>query len=169
MFDVDWMGLLTREVLRERTAALDRRDVRVGRRHVRPAALHGSGGRVVATGQTVGERAALGLPLSGDEDVRLDLADARPGTFRDALGAVDGTGTLHADRFDAEVLHPFVLETCLAAAERGRRTGRGLGRTRRRRGRGPGDLGASSPPPAGRGRCASTPNSSCSRPWVPPR
>ena len=29
---------------------------------------------------------------------------------------------MHADRFDAEVLHPFVLETCLAAAERGRRT-----------------------------------------------
>ena len=81
-----------------------------------------SGGRVVATGQTVGERAALGLPLSGDEDGRLDLGDARPGTFQDALNAVDRTGTVQADRFDAEVLHPFVLETCLAAAERGRRT-----------------------------------------------
>ena len=122
MFDVDWMGLLTREVLRERTAALVAEACAwaVGMSD-QPHFLR-SGGRVVATGQTVGERAALGLPLSGDEDGRLDLADARPGTFQDALNAVDGTGTVQADRFDAEVLHPFVLETCLAAAERGRRT-----------------------------------------------
>jgi len=122
VFDVDWMGLLTREVLRERTAALVAEACAwaVGMSD-QPHFLR-SGGRVVATGQTVGERAALGLPLSGDEDGRLDLADARPGTFQDALNAVDGTGTVQADRFDAEVLHPFVLETCLAAAERGRRT-----------------------------------------------
>jgi hypothetical protein len=122
VFDVDWMGLLTREVLRERTAALVAESCAwaVGMSD-QPHFLR-SGGRVVATGQTVGERAALGLPLSGDEDGRLDLADARPGTFQDALNAVDGTGTVQADRFDAEVLHPFVLETCLAAAERGRRT-----------------------------------------------
>jgi hypothetical protein len=122
VFDVDWMGLLTREVLRERTAALlaEACAWAVGMSD-QPHFLR-SGGRVVATGQTVGERAALGLPLSGDEDGRLDLADARPGTFQDALNAVDGSGTVQADRFDAEVLHPFVLETCVAAAERGRRT-----------------------------------------------
>ena len=122
MFDVDWMGLLTREVLRERTAALIAEACAwaVGMSD-QPHFLR-SGGRVVATGQTVGERAALGLPLSGDEDGRLDLADARPGTFQDALNAVDRNGTVQADRFDAEVLHPFVLETCLAAAERARRT-----------------------------------------------
>jgi hypothetical protein len=122
VFDVDWMGLLTREVLRERTAALVAEACAwaVGMSD-RPHFLR-SGGRVVATGSTVGERAALGLPLSGDEAGRLDLADARPGTFQDALNAVDRTGTVQADRFDAEVLHPFVHETCLTAAERARRT-----------------------------------------------
>ena len=81
-----------------------------------------SGGRIVATGLTVGERAAHGLPLSGDEDGRLDLGDARPGSFQDALNSVDAHGTVQADRFDTEVLHPFVHATCLAAAERARRT-----------------------------------------------
>jgi hypothetical protein len=70
----------------------------------------------------VGERAAHELPLSGDEDGRLDLGDARPGSFQDALNSVDAHGTVQADRFDTEVLHPFVHATCLAAAERARRT-----------------------------------------------
>ncbi len=122
MFDVDWMGLLTREVLRERTAALVAETCAwaVGMSD-QPHYLR-SGGRIVATGHTVGERAAIGLPLSGDEDGRLDLADARAGSFQDALNAVDRVGRVQADRFDVEVLHPFVLETCLAAAERARRT-----------------------------------------------
>ena len=122
MFDVDWMGLLTREVLRERTAALVAETCAwaVGMSD-RPHFLR-SGGRIVGTGQTVGERAAVGLPLSGDEDGRLDLADARPGSFQDALNSVDHGGRVQADRFDAEVLHPFVLDTCVVAAERARRT-----------------------------------------------
>jgi hypothetical protein len=122
VFDVDWMGLLTREVLRERTAALVAETCAwaVGMSD-QPHYLR-SGGRIVATGHTVGERAAIGLPLSGDEDGRLDLADARAGSFQDALNAVDRVGRVQADRFDVEVLHPFVLETCLAAAERARRT-----------------------------------------------
>jgi len=122
MFDVDWMGLLTRTVLRERAADLIAESCAwaVGisdqPHHLRSA------GRLVATGSTVGERAATGLPLSGDEDGRLDLGDARPGSFQDALNSVDATGTLRADRFDDEVLHPFVHETCLRATERARRT-----------------------------------------------
>jgi hypothetical protein len=122
VFDVDWMGLLTREVLRERAADLIAEACAwsVGmsdqQHHLR------SGGRIVATGLTVGERAAHGLPLSGDEDGRLDLGDARPGSFQDALNSVDAHGTVQADRFDTEVLHPFVHATCLAAAERARRT-----------------------------------------------
>jgi hypothetical protein len=122
VFDVDWMGLLTREVLRERTAALIAETCAwaVGMSD-QPHYLR-SGGRIVATGSTVGERAAVGLALSGDEDGRLDLADARPGSFQDALNAVDRSGTVQADRFDVEVLHPFVLETCLVAADRARRT-----------------------------------------------
>jgi hypothetical protein len=122
VFDVDWMGLLTREVLRERTAALIAEACAwaVGMSD-QPHYLR-VGGRVVVTGSTVGERAAVGLALSGDEDGRLDLADARPGSFQDALNAVDRAGTVQADRFDADVLHPFVLETCLVAADRARRT-----------------------------------------------
>ena len=75
-----------------------------------------------ATGPTVGERALTGLALSGDEDGRLDLGDARPGSFQDALNGVDRDGRVQADRFDEELLHPFVAETCLRAAERARRT-----------------------------------------------
>jgi hypothetical protein len=122
VFDVDWMGLLTREVLRERAAALIAETCAwtVGMSD-QPHHLR-SGGRIVATGLTVGERAASGLPLSGEEDGRLDLGDARPGSFQDALNTVGGDGTVRADLFDEEVLHPFVHETCLRAAERARRT-----------------------------------------------
>lgn len=122
MFDVDWMGLLTREVLRERAADLIAEACAwaVGMsdqpHHMR------SGGRIIATGLTVGERAAHGLALSGDEDGRLDLGDARPGSFEDALNSVDRHGTVAADRFDLDVLHPFVYATCLAAADQARRT-----------------------------------------------
>jgi hypothetical protein len=122
VFDVDWMGLLTREVLRERTAELIAESCAwaVGTsdqpHHLRTA------GRVVPTGLTVGERAAVGLPLSGEEDGRLDLGDGRPGSFQDALNSIGADGTVRADRFDEEVLHPFVHETCLRAAERARRT-----------------------------------------------
>jgi hypothetical protein len=122
MFDVDWMGLLTREVLRERAADLIAEACAwsVGMSD-QPHYLR-SGGRIVATGLTVGERAAHGLALSGDEDGRLDLGDARPGSFQDALNAVDAHGTVAADRFDVDVLHPFVHATCRTAAERARDT-----------------------------------------------
>jgi hypothetical protein len=122
VFDVDWMGLLTREVLRERAAELVAEACAwaVGMSD-RPHHLR-TAGRVVPTGLTVGERAITGLPLGGEEDGRLDLADARPGTFRDALNGVGADGVLHADRFDDELLHPFVLDTCLKAAGRARRT-----------------------------------------------
>jgi hypothetical protein len=97
VFDVDWMSLLTREVLRERTAAL------------------------------IAETCAWAVGLSdtmspaAEEDVRLDLADAVPGSFGEALGALGPDGGPNSDRFDVEVLGPFVVETCLVAAERARR------------------------------------------------
>jgi hypothetical protein len=121
-YEVDAIGLLAREVLRERTAELvaeacawavglsDR--AHHTRRH----------GRVVATGVTVGTRVADGLPLSGEEDARLELGEARPGTFRDALNALTPDGRLYADRFEDEVLVPFVVDTCVRAVERARRT-----------------------------------------------
>jgi hypothetical protein len=122
VFDVDWMGLLTREVLRERAAELIAESCAwaVGMSD-QPHYQH-TAGRIVATGTTVGERAVKDLPLGDEEDGRLDLGDARPGSFQDALNAVGANGLLQAHRFDEEVLHPFVHDTCLRAAERARTT-----------------------------------------------
>lgn len=124
MFDVDWMGQLSREVLRERLPALIAEacawSVGLSDRphHERRR------GRLRATGGTNGDRIARGQALSGEEDGRLDLGDARPGSFRDVLNAVDADGVVYADRFDREVIEPFVLATCVLAAERARATRR---------------------------------------------
>jgi len=118
VYDVDLVALRTREVLRERTPALVAETCAwsVGLsdapHHVR---RHG---RVVPTGLTLGMRAAAAQQLSVDEDLRLELGEPVPGSFADALGALAADGTLQADRFDAEVLAPFVLETCVEAARR---------------------------------------------------
>jgi hypothetical protein len=121
-FVPDWFGLLGREVLRERRAALIAEACAwsVGLSD-RPHHLR-LRGRLVATGSTIGDRAATGQPLSGEEDGRIELGDARPGSFQDALNAVDADGTVFADRFDREVIEPFVHETCVLAADRARRT-----------------------------------------------
>ena len=121
-FEADWFGLLGREVLRERRAALiaEASAWTVGLsdrpHHTRLR------GRLVSTGSTIGDRAATGQALSGEEDGRIELGDASPGSFQDALNAVDAEGTVLADHFDREVVEPFVHETCLLAADRARRT-----------------------------------------------
>ena len=122
MFDIDFMALLTREVLRERAAELIAEACAwsVGLSD-QPHHLR-RGDRLVATGVTMGARAANGQPLSGEEDGRLELGDARPGTFQDALNALAADGTVIAERFDVEVVEPFVLVTCVLAAERARDT-----------------------------------------------
>ena len=122
MFDVDWMGLLTREVLRERAAELIAEACAWTVGMSDQPHYQRTAGRIVATGTTVGERAAKDLLLGDEEDGRLDLGDARPGSFQDALNAVGADGVLQAHRFDEELLHPFVLETCVRAAERARAT-----------------------------------------------
>jgi hypothetical protein len=121
-YEPDWFGLLGREVLRERCAALIAEACAwsVGLSD-RPHHLR-LRGRLVATGSTIGDRAATGQALSGEEDGRIELGDARPGSFQDALNAVDADGTVFADRFDREVIEPFVHETCVLAADRARRT-----------------------------------------------
>ena len=122
VFDVDWMGMLTRQVLRDEVASL-----------VAEACAWAVGlsdqphhrrrsGSVVPSGLTIGERAANGQPLGEEADSRLELGDARPGSFQDALNALGSDGRIHADRFDDDVLHPFAHRICLAAAERARRT-----------------------------------------------
>jgi hypothetical protein len=121
-FGPDPMALLTRELLRERAGALIAESCAwaVGLsdqpHHLRVR------GRVVATGLTIGARAATGQLLSGEEDGRLDLGDARPGSFQDVLNTVTPDGTLIAEHFDREVVEPFVLDTCVRAAERARDT-----------------------------------------------
>jgi len=118
VFEIDEMSLLTREVLRERSPVL-----------VAEACAWAVGtgdgphrtrrrGRLVETGTTVGVRAENGQVLGDEEGGRLDLGDAVPGSFRDALNMADGGGGLLADRFDVEVLEPFVLATCVLAAGR---------------------------------------------------
>ncbi len=123
-FGPDLMALLTREVLRERAPALIAEACAwtVGLSD-QPHHLR-RGGRLVATGVTLGVRAAAGLPLSGEEDGRLELGDARPGSFQDALNALAPDGSVYAERFDVQVLEPFVLATCVQAAERVRATRR---------------------------------------------
>ncbi len=120
MFDVDWFGLLTREVLRERTPALVAEACAWAVGLSDGPHLQRREGRVAPSGLTVGERAVRGLPLAADSDVRVDLADAVPGSFRDALGALAADGGTHAERFDVEVVGPFALAACLAAADRAR-------------------------------------------------
>jgi hypothetical protein len=120
VFDVDWMDLLTREALLERRAELIAEACAwaVGLSD-QPHYVR-SGDRTVATGTTVGERAAKELPLGNEADGRIDLGDARPGSFADALNAIGADGVLQAHRFDTEVLHPFVHQTCMRAARRAR-------------------------------------------------
>ena len=122
MFDVDWMGLLVREVLRERAPALVAEACAwaVGLSD-RPHYRFGAAG-LVPSGLTLGDRAATEQLLGSEENGRLDLGNARAGTFGDALNAVDRDGRVYADRFDEEVLHPFAHDTCLLAAERARAT-----------------------------------------------
>nr|WP_218861024.1 hypothetical protein [Petropleomorpha daqingensis] len=114
------MGMLTREVLRERVPALVAEACAwsVGLSDQPHHLRHR--GRLVTTGTTIGVRAANGQPLSGDEEGRLELGDARPGSFADVLNAATPDGGTYADRLDREVLDPFVLQTCVLAAERAR-------------------------------------------------
>src|SRR3954465_6376346 len=100
------MGLLTREVLRERVPALIAEACAwsVGLSDQPHHLRHR--GRLVATGLTLGVRAANGQPLSGEEDGRLELGDARPGSFQDVLNAVTAEGSPYAARVDREDLQP---------------------------------------------------------------
>lgn len=121
----DPLELLPSEVLRERLPALVAEScawaVGLSDRphHVR---RHG---RTVVSGVTLGDRAAGGRQL-GDDDGRLELGDARPGSFADALGALTADGGTWADRYDVEVLEPFVLGTCEAVGQRARADHPGL-------------------------------------------
>jgi hypothetical protein len=74
-------------------------------------------GRTTVSGSTLGDLAAAGRQL-GDDDAPLELGDARPGSFADALAALTADGGTWADRYELEVLEPFVLRTCEAVGQR---------------------------------------------------
>jgi hypothetical protein len=118
VFEVDPVGLLAREVLRERLGVLVAESCAwaVGLSDLPHS--HRRHGRVVPSGTTIGARAAAGQQLSGEEDARLELGDPRPGSFADALNALTADGRVHADRFETDVLAPFVTDTCVEAALR---------------------------------------------------
>jgi hypothetical protein len=118
MFDVDPLGLLSREVLRERAPALlaEACAWSVGLSD-KPHQLRRQG-RIVPGGVTLGIRAESGRQMGDEEDFRLELGDARAGTFQDALNALTPDGTVYADVFEEQVLVPFVRETCVQAARR---------------------------------------------------
>lgn len=120
MFGVEEFSLLARQVLRERASALIAEACAwcVGMSD-RPYYIYRDF-RLVDSGTTLGERATSGMPLGSEESGRLELGSARPGSFSDALNALTADGTLYADRFDREVVAPFVRETCVHAAERAR-------------------------------------------------
>jgi hypothetical protein len=118
VYEVDAVDLAARELLRERLPTLVAETCAwaVGLsdapHHTRRS------GRVVATGLTLGNRAEAEQQLASDEDVPLQLGETRAGTLGDALGALMADGRLQADRLDDEVLAPYVLDTCLLAADR---------------------------------------------------
>ncbi|WP_235927866.1 hypothetical protein [Goekera deserti] len=122
MFDVDAMGLLTRELLRERTADLIARSCAWAVGLSDQPHLQRRHGTQAPSGLTLGQRAAADQPLGSDEAGRLELGEARPGSFQDALNALTPDGALYADRFDSQVLDPFVLDVCVRAAQRVRDT-----------------------------------------------
>lgn len=118
MVGIEGFGLLARQVLRERAAALIAEACAwsVGMSD-RPYYIYRDF-RLVDSGTTLGERAAGGMPLGSEESGRLELGSARPGSFSDALNALTADGTVYADRFDRDVVAPFVRQTCVLAAER---------------------------------------------------
>src|ERR1700712_155539 len=103
MYVTDEIGLDARELLRERVAELV---AETGAWSVglsdRPYVVRRDG-RTVPAGVTIGARVASGLPLGGEEDIRLELGDAVPGSFKDVLNALTEDGQLYADRFDEQV------------------------------------------------------------------
>jgi hypothetical protein len=120
VYDVHGFSLLARQLLRERAGDLIAEACAwsVGmsdRQHYVRKDF-----RLVASGTTLGEGAAGGLPLGSEESGRLELGSAQPGSFSDALNALTPDGAVYADRFDHEVVAPFVRQTCVLAAERAR-------------------------------------------------
>ena len=118
MLDLDALALLPREVLRERAAELVAETCAWSVGLSDAPHLVPRDGRLVPSGSTLGDRAETGQQLGPEGAGRLDLTDARPGTFRDALNALTRDGRLLADRFDDEVLTGFVADTATAAVER---------------------------------------------------
>src|SRR3954469_7378419 len=90
--EIDRVALLSHELLRARAAELiaEASAWSVGLSD-RPH-FERRNGRVRPTGDTLGSRAAAELPLTEEEVARIELGEASPGTFRDALNALTPNG-----------------------------------------------------------------------------
>ncbi|MGN6333003.1 MAG: hypothetical protein ACTHOD_15355 [Motilibacteraceae bacterium] len=117
LYDDDGVGLLARRQLREDAPAVVAETCAwtVGLSD-RPHYLRRHG-RLVASGSTIGDRAISGLPLASEEDGRIELTEAAPGSFQDLLNALTPEGRLYADLLEEQVLTPFTLRTCVRAAQ----------------------------------------------------
>ncbi len=118
VYDVDAIALLCREELREqaRTLVAEACAWSVGLSD-RPH-LERRRGVLAPSGSTLGSRAVSGLPLADPVAGRLDLEDAPPGSFADALNALGPDGRLVAEAFDEQVVVPYALDCCLRALRR---------------------------------------------------
>jgi hypothetical protein len=118
VFDADPVALAARELLRERVADLIAEACAWAVGTSDAPHLVRRAGRLVPSGVPLGARAAAALPLGADEDAPLELGESRPGSFADALAALTPDGRVLANRFEEQVLAPYVHETCLLAAGR---------------------------------------------------
>jgi hypothetical protein len=111
VLDLDALGLMARELLRERAAELIAETCAwsVGLSDLPHYELRD--GRVAPSGLTLGTRAETGQPLGTETSDRLDLGDARPGSFQDVLNAQAPDGALYAEKLDEDLLTPFVVDT----------------------------------------------------------
>jgi hypothetical protein len=117
VLDLDALGLMARELLRERAPDLIAETCAwsVGLSDRPHYEL--KDGRVGPSGLTMGTRAETGQPLGTEIAGRLDLGDARPGSFQDALNAQGPDGALYAEKLHDELLSVFVVDTGATALQ----------------------------------------------------
>jgi hypothetical protein len=117
VLDLDALGLAARELLRERAAELIARTCAWSVGLSDQPHFELKDGRLAPSGLTLGARAENGQAFATEALGRLDLGDARAGTFKDALNAQSPDGRLYVERLDDEVLREFALATGVLALE----------------------------------------------------
>jgi hypothetical protein len=117
VLDLDALGLTARELLRERAPELIAHTCAwsVGLSDQPHYEL--KDGRLAPSGLTLGARAELGQSFATEALGRLELGDALPGSFKDALNSQARDGRLYVELLDDEVLRGFARATGVLALE----------------------------------------------------